>query len=40
VKEFLQDPLGSSLIPNWSRVTAAVPDFLDQLKAVVEEDNQ
>jgi glucosyl-3-phosphoglycerate synthase len=40
VKEFLKDPLGSSLIPNWSRVTAAVPDFLDQLKAVVEEDNK
>jgi len=40
VKEFLQDPLGSSLIPNWSRVTAAVPDFLDQLKAVVDEDNK
>jgi glucosyl-3-phosphoglycerate synthase len=40
VKEFLKDPLGSSLIPNWSRVTAAGPDFLDQLKAVVEEDNK
>jgi len=40
VKEFLQDPLGSSLIPNWSRVTAAVPDFLDQLKSAVEEDNK
>lgn len=40
VKEFLQDPLGSSLIPNWSRVTAAVPDFLDQLKSVVDEDNK
>jgi glucosyl-3-phosphoglycerate synthase len=40
VKEFLQDPLGTSLISNWSRVTAAFPDFLDRLKAAVEEDNK
>ena len=40
VKEFLADPLGTSLIPNWARVTAAVPDFLDRLKAAVDEDNK
>jgi len=40
VKEFLQDPLGTSLISNWSRVTAAFPDFLDRLKAAVDEDNK
>ncbi|HEU4339897.1 MAG TPA: glycosyl transferase, partial [Planctomycetota bacterium] len=40
VKEFLQDPLGTSLISNWSRVTAAFPDFLERLKAAVEEDNK
>jgi len=40
VKEFLQDPLGTSLISNWSRVTAAFPDFLDRLKGAVDEDNK
>ncbi len=37
--QFLQDPLGSPLIPNWSRVTSAIPDILDQLKDAVEKDN-
>lgn len=37
--KFLEDPLGSPLIPNWSRVTSAIPDFLDQLELAVEEDN-
>jgi len=36
---FLEDPLSSPLIPNWSRVTSAIPDFLDQLEMAVEEDN-
>jgi glucosyl-3-phosphoglycerate synthase len=39
-KEFQEDPLYSPLIPNWNRVTSAIPDFLDQLHAVVEEENQ
>lgn len=38
-EKFLDDPLGSPLIPNWSRVTSAIPDFLDQLELAVEEDN-
>ncbi|MEE8136079.1 MAG: glycosyl transferase [Thermodesulfobacteriota bacterium] len=38
-QKFLEDPLGSPLIPNWSRVTSAIPDFLDQLELAVEEDN-
>jgi len=38
-QRFLEDPLGSPLIPNWSRVTSAIPDFLDQLELAVEEDN-
>jgi glucosyl-3-phosphoglycerate synthase len=38
-KSFLEDPLGAPLIPNWNRVTSAIPDFLDQLKQVVDEDN-
>jgi glucosyl-3-phosphoglycerate synthase len=36
---FMEDPLGTPLIPNWNRVTSALPDFLDQLKAAVEADN-
>ncbi len=38
-QKFLEDPLASPLIPNWSRVTSAIPDFLDQLELAVEEDN-
>jgi glucosyl-3-phosphoglycerate synthase len=38
-QKFLEDPLGSPLIPNWSRVTSAIPDFLDQLELAIEEDN-
>jgi glucosyl-3-phosphoglycerate synthase len=36
----LEDPLGTPLISNWNRVTSAIPDFLDKLKAAVEEDNR
>ncbi|HTG59148.1 MAG TPA: glycosyl transferase [Terriglobia bacterium] len=36
---FLADPLGAPLIPNWNRVTAAIPDIYAQLKAAVELDN-
>jgi glucosyl-3-phosphoglycerate synthase len=39
-KEFQEDPLYSPLIPNWSRVTSAIPDFLEQLHEVVEGENQ
>jgi glucosyl-3-phosphoglycerate synthase len=35
---FLADPFGIPLIPNWNRVTSALPDFLDELKAAVEAD--
>lgn len=38
-KEFLENPLYSPLIPNWNRVTSAIPDFLETLNEVVEEDN-
>jgi len=38
-KEFQEDPLYSPLIPNWSRVTSAIPDFLEKLQEVVEEEN-
>ncbi len=39
-KSFAEDPLGSSLIPNWNRVTSAIPDILDQLRQAVDEDNE
>jgi glucosyl-3-phosphoglycerate synthase len=38
--EFLQDPLGSPEIPNWNRVTSAIPDFLEKLKDAVAADNK
>ena len=38
-KEFQENPLYSPLIPNWNRVTSAIPDFTEQLHAVVEEEN-
>lgn len=37
---FLKDPFGAPLIPNWNRVTSAIPDFLERLQAAVEEDNR
>jgi glucosyl-3-phosphoglycerate synthase len=36
---FMEDPLGAPQIPNWSRVTSAIPDFLDLLLETVTEDN-
>jgi glucosyl-3-phosphoglycerate synthase len=36
---FLEDPLGHPEIPNWNRVTSAIPEFLRMLKQTVEEDN-
>jgi glucosyl-3-phosphoglycerate synthase len=39
-KEFLENPLYSPLIPNWNRVTSAIPDFLETLNAVVEAENR
>jgi glucosyl-3-phosphoglycerate synthase len=35
-KEFQENPL----IPNWNRVISAIPDFTEQLHAVVEKENQ
>lgn len=37
---FLEDPFGIALIPNWNRVAAALPDFLDDLKEAVDADNK
>lgn len=38
--EFMRDPLGLPLIPNWNRVVAAMPDFFERLSWCVEEDNR
>lgn len=38
--EYLEDPLGLPLIPNWNRVLAAVPDFFERLETAVEADNR
>ena len=37
---FMQNPLGTPLIPNWNRVTSAIPGILDMLKKAVDEDNR
>ncbi len=35
-----EDPLGVPLIASWDRVTSAIPDILDRIRAAVEEDNK
>ncbi len=37
--EFFADPLGAPLIPNWARVSAALPGFLGSLQEAVDADN-
>ncbi len=37
---FLENPLSATFIPTWTRVTSAIPDFLEQLQDAVELDNQ
>jgi len=38
--EFIDDPLGLPLIPNWNRVLAAIPEFFDLLQDAVEKDSR
>jgi glucosyl-3-phosphoglycerate synthase len=38
--EFLEDPLGLPLLPNWNRVLAAIPDCFSRLKVAVTADAQ
>jgi glucosyl-3-phosphoglycerate synthase len=38
-RQFMEDPLGQPLIPNWNRVESALPEFLGQLRAAIEADN-
>lgn len=39
-KVFMENPMGTPLIPNWNRVTSAIPGILDMLKKAVDEDNK
>jgi len=36
---FVKSPLGAAPIPNWSRVSSALPSILDELNKAVEADN-
>jgi len=38
-EEFFRDPLGNPLIPNWNRISAALPGFLGALREAVDADN-
>lgn len=38
-KAFLEDPLGTPLIPNWNRVESALPEFFQTLNDAVRKDN-
>ena len=37
IEEFLDDPLGAPLVPNWARVWAGVPDAGVRLMSAVQE---
>ncbi|MCI0353835.1 MAG: glycosyl transferase [Acidobacteria bacterium] len=39
-EEFFADPLGMPLIPNWNRITSALPGFLGELCEAVDADNR
>jgi glucosyl-3-phosphoglycerate synthase len=38
-EDYMRDPLGQPLIPNWNRIVAAVPDIFTRLNEAVENDN-
>ena len=38
-KSYLEDPLGSTFIPNWNRVEAALPEFMEKFNNAVQLDN-
>jgi glucosyl-3-phosphoglycerate synthase len=37
---YMENPMGTPLIPNWNRVTSAIPGILGMLKKAAEEDNR
>lgn len=38
-ERFLKEPIGPRMLPNWNRITAAYPRFLDELRDIVTADN-
>jgi glucosyl-3-phosphoglycerate synthase len=38
--EFIEDPTGLPLIPNWNRVLAAIPEFFELLQDAMEKDSR
>ena len=37
---FMENPMSTPLIPNWNRVTSAIPGIFEMLKAAVEADSK
>jgi glucosyl-3-phosphoglycerate synthase len=37
---FMENPMGTPLIPNWNRVVSAIPDIFEMLTIAVEEDSK
>jgi glucosyl-3-phosphoglycerate synthase len=37
---FVENPLGNPLVPNWNRVSAAIPGIFEMLRLAVDEDNK
>ncbi|MDZ4201102.1 MAG: glycosyl transferase [Gallionella sp.] len=37
---FVENPMGNPLIPNWNRVSAAIPDIFEMLRLAVDADNK
>lgn len=37
---FMENPMGTPLIPNWNRVVSAIPGIFDMLKTAVDEDSR
>ena len=37
---FMENPMTTPLIPNWNRVTSAIPDIFEMLKMAVDADNK
>ncbi|MCC6545225.1 MAG: glycosyl transferase [Nitrospirae bacterium] len=37
---YSENPMAAPLIPNWNRVTSAIPGILDMLKQAVDDDNK
>jgi glucosyl-3-phosphoglycerate synthase len=37
---FVENPMGTPLIPHWNRVGAAIPGIFDMLRKAVDEDNK